>query len=113
MTPSKNGPTPPISPGKVLNRILKGEITQGRLAKAMRVSRYSINQIINGHRNITAKMALRLAHVTSTMPNFWLNLQRDVDLYYANKKMAGALRQLQILRPPKSRRKLFSKAIEN
>jgi addiction module HigA family antidote len=58
---------PPISPGDVLKRrILKDEITQEKLAFAMRVSRISVNQIVNGRRSITAEMALRLARVTGT-----------------------------------------------
>jgi antitoxin HigA-1 len=111
MTPDKYIPAPPVSPGKALREnILKGEITQERLAKAMGVSRFSVNQIINGRRAITAEMALRLARVTSTSPGFWLNLQRDVDLYQAKLKLAPSLDRLEVLRPPKSESELFTEA---
>ena len=107
-------PAPPISPGEVLrDNILKGELTQERLADAMGVSRFSVNQIINGRRSITAEMALRLARVTSTTPGFWLNLQRDIDLYRAELKLAAVLDRLQVLRRPKTDAELFSDAVES
>jgi antitoxin HigA-1 len=109
MTPEKYIPAPPIGPGDVLRkRILDERLTQEMLAEAMGVSRFSVNQIVNGRRSITAEMALRLAHVTSTTPEFWLNLQRDIDIYQAKLKLAGKLDKLQILRRPKTEQELFT-----
>jgi antitoxin HigA-1 len=82
-------------------------VTQDRLAEAMKVSRFSVNQIINGRRAVTAEMAIRLSHVTSTTPAFWLNLQRDVDLHNAELKLAAEIGQLKVLRPAKSDQELF------
>src|SRR3989442_686318 len=67
----------PCTPGDVLReRILSDRrITQDQLAKAMRVSRFSINQLVNGRRSVTAEMAFRLSRATSTTPEFWLDLQ--------------------------------------
>jgi addiction module HigA family antidote len=111
MTSGKFIPAPPISPGEVLRkRILGSGITQERLADAMQVSRFSINQIINGRRSVTAEMAVRLAHVTSTTPGFWLNLQRDVDLYQAQLKLRPVLDRLEVVRPPKTQQQLFTRA---
>jgi antitoxin HigA-1 len=86
---------------------LDEQLTQERLAKAMRVSRFSVNQIVNGRRNITAEMALRLSKVTSTTPGLWLNLQRVVDLYVARRKLRSVLTELPVLRPPISDSDLF------
>jgi antitoxin HigA-1 len=108
MMPDRYIPAPPITPGEVLKkRILKAGITQERLADAMAVSRLSINQIVNGRRSITAEMALRLAHVTSTTPELWLNLQREVDLYDARRKLEPELARFVVLRPPKRDDELF------
>jgi addiction module HigA family antidote len=108
MTPDRYIPAPPISPGDVLRkRILSAGITQEQLADAMAVSRLSVNQIINGRRTITAEMAVRLAHVTSTTPELWLNLQRKVDLYDARRKLEPELPRLAVLRPPKRDDELF------
>src|SRR5690349_4735457 len=98
----------PIGPGDVLKRrILKDDITQEELARAMGVSRVSVNQIINGRRSITADTALRLARVTSTTPHFWLNLQRNVDLYEAKRKLSKDLEKLRVLRAPPAKTELF------
>jgi addiction module HigA family antidote len=109
MKPDRFIPAPPVSPGEVLrDRILKEcDIKQDVLAEAMDVSRFSINQIVNGRRAITAEMALRLAHVTSTTPELWLNLQRDVDLYEARVKLSEQIKDLKVLRRPKDKRALF------
>ena len=102
-------PAPPVRPGEVLRKhLLQGEgFTQEQLAKAMKVSRFSINQIINGRRAVTAEMALRLAKVTSTTPDFWLNLQRDIDIYEAQRALNDELPSLAVLRRPKSDRELI------
>jgi antitoxin HigA-1 len=103
-------PAPPISPGDVLRDIILShpQITQERLAKAMQVSRFSINQIVNGKRAVTAEMALKLARVLSTTPDLWLNLQKDVDLYAARRKLGEEIKALKVLRSPKAEKDLFT-----
>src|SRR5216683_2339660 len=109
MTSVRYIPAPPTTPGDVLReRILGASITQDQLAKAMKVSRLSVSQIINGRRSITAEMALRLGRVTSTSAEFWLNLQRQVDLNEANLRLASVLDQLEVLRQPKTNQELFT-----
>lgn len=108
MRPERYVPAPPVTPGEFLReRILNDKITQERLADAMKVSRFTVNQIINGRRSITAEMALPLARVTSTTPDYWLNLQRTVDLYNAAMTLGAKLEALEVLRPLKSERELF------
>lgn len=109
MKPDRFIPAPPVSPGDVLRKYIfsDSEITQEQLAKAMLVSRFSINQIVNGKRAVTADMAVRLAYVTSTTPDFWLNLQREIDLYVARQKLADKIPNLKVLRLPKTERELF------
>lgn len=90
---------PPPTPGEVLrDRLQAAEgITQDKLALAMKVSRFSVNQIVNGRRAITAEMAMRLGRVTGTSAEFWLNLQRNVDLYEAERVMSAEIATLPIL----------------
>lgn len=112
MTAPKLIPAPPVSPGHVLRRrILERDgISQDALAKAMDVSRFSVSQIINGKRAITPEMALRLSHVTSTTPEYWLDLQQRVDLYAARLELAPKLKRLQIVRAPKAESELYKDA---
>ena len=94
----------PISPGEVLrDNVLAGTgITQDALAIAMGVSRFSVNQIINDRRSVTAEMALRLARVLDTTPDFWLSLQCQVDLYRARRRAGEEIRELPVLKPAKT-----------
>jgi antitoxin HigA-1 len=109
MSGIKYVPAPPIGPGEVLRtRILnKNGLTQDKLAKAMDVSRFTLNQIINGHRSVTAETAMRLARVTSTTAKFWLNLQAELDLYELGLKLNKEIEQLEVLQPPKSKAEMF------
>ena len=42
-----------------------------------------VNEIVNGRRGITLDAALRLAKLFGTTPEFWLNGQRNWDLWHA------------------------------
>jgi antitoxin HigA-1 len=73
-------------------------VTQESLAEAMRVSRHSINELMNDKRTVTAPMALRLARVLGTDPEFWLNLQQACDIFDARAQLGPDLEQLTPLR---------------
>ena len=99
----------PPTPGAVLRKFLIGEnkISQELLADALRVSRVTVNQLINGRQAVTAEMALRLARALSTTPELWLTLQRDVDLEIARQQLAGELLRVKVVRKPLNKRELF------
>lgn len=87
------------TPGEVLRQLAaECDITQERLAEVLNVSRYSVNQLMNGKRAVTAEMALRLGRVLSTSAEFWLDLQRAVDLQRARHSLGGAIGRLKPLR---------------
>jgi addiction module HigA family antidote len=58
-------------------------LTQTELAQRIRVSYPRVNEIVNGKRGITPDTALRLAKLFGTTPEFWLNGQRNWDLWHA------------------------------
>lgn len=58
-------------------------LTQGALAKAMGVQRKHVNELCNDRRKVTAATALILARVFGNSPDFWLNVQRRIDLWEA------------------------------
>jgi addiction module HigA family antidote len=93
---------PPQQPGVFLrDRVLRkpgAKITQEALADALDVSRFTVNQIINGHRAITADMAVRLAHVLGTSADLWLDMQKRVDLFEAHRKLEAEAPNLTVLR---------------
>ena len=94
----------PTAPGEILYKEFLEEhgITQERFAKAIRMSRLTVNQIINGKRSITAVTALKLAKATGTTPDFWLGLQLNLDLYEANLELGEVLEKIKpVIKAPK------------
>jgi len=90
----------PQTIGEILEEYVLNTTTQDALAKAMGVSRLTVNQLVNGKRSVTAEMALRLSRVLSTSPEFWLNLQNDIDLAKARQELKEELAKLEVLRKP-------------
>ncbi len=72
----------PVHPGEVLlEEFLRPlGLTQYRLAKEISVPARRINEVVRGHRAVTADTALRLARYFGTSERFWLNLQARYDL---------------------------------
>jgi antitoxin HigA-1 len=99
----------PTAPGDVLrNEFLDAHgITQDRLAEAMGVSRFRINEVINGKRGVTAETALLLAAALDTTPEFWLNLQRAVDLHEGRRQLASNLERVKPVIEKKSAKDIF------
>jgi len=81
----------PIHPGEILKyEFLETlQMTQQQLANSLGVTRVRINEIISGKRSITTDTAFRLARFFNTTPDFWMNLQMNVDMwdtFQSNKK---------------------------
>ena len=73
----------PISVGEMITEeyLVPLELTQGKLAQAMGVSRKTVNELCTGKRTVTVDTALMLAKVFENTPDFWLNLQRRIDIW--------------------------------
>lgn len=89
----------PASVGNALcKHILKiGGITRGDLARALGISRQSVSDLVNDRRPVSAEQALRLARVLGTTPEYWMDLQRDVDLRIAREQMTTVIAALPVL----------------
>ena len=72
----------PTHPGEILREDFLPDygLSVAALAEAVGVSRQSINELLRERRAVSAEMALRLARLFGNAPEFWLNLQRTVDL---------------------------------
>ena len=51
----------------------------------MGVSRQTINEILRERRAVSPDMALRFSRLFKNSPEFWLNAQRALDLWMAQK----------------------------
>ena len=76
---------PPAHPGRILRNLYLSPlgISNTKLAETLGVSRKAISHIVNERKSVTPEMALRLSRAFSnTSPEFWLNLQRNYDLWH-------------------------------
>ena len=81
----------PIHPGTILKEMyLKPrDISIKALGEATGISRKHLSRIINGHARISVEVAMKLAAALDTTPELWLNAQRNVDLYDAQRELKG------------------------
>lgn len=78
---------PPTHPGEMLlEEFLKPlGITQAAFAKHLGWTYARLNEIVNHRRGVSADSAIALAEALSITPEFWLDLQRNWDLWHAAK----------------------------
>ena len=86
----------PIPPGEIIKEdyMVPLKLSQNQLARDLDVPVGRINQIIHGHRSITADTALRLARYFDTSPELWLGLQNDYDLRCAKRKLGDMIKRV-------------------
>ena len=77
----------PTHPGEVTKEdYLKPlSLTVSEVASNLNVSRKTLSKIVNERGAITPDMALRLSRAFDTTPDFWLTLQKNFDLFLAEK----------------------------
>jgi addiction module HigA family antidote len=75
----------PTHPGEMLREdfLPDYDLTVSSFAKALGVSRQTVNELLRGRRSVSPAMALRLSRLFGNSPEFWLNAQRAVDLWEA------------------------------
>jgi addiction module HigA family antidote len=76
---------PPAHPGEMLREDFLPDygLTVSTFAKALGVSRQTVNELLRERRAVSPEMALRLSRLFGNSPEFWLNAQRAVDLWEA------------------------------
>ena len=70
-----------IHPWRIVKKVIeKSGFLQKDTAIKLWISEKHLSQIINGHKRITIKTALKLVNVFEWQASFWLNLQQKYDL---------------------------------
>jgi addiction module HigA family antidote len=79
----------PTHPGEMLREDFLPDygLTISSFAKALGVSRQTVNELLRERRAVSPEMALRLSRLFGNTPEFWLNAQRAVDLWEAERKI--------------------------
>ena len=85
---------PPPHPGVILrNQVLPGlGVSVSQAARELRVTRQTLHRILAGTTSLTPDMAARLARLSGTPPQFWLDLQQRHDLWRVGIALADELR---------------------
>ena len=89
----------PIHPGEILREDFMPDydLSVSGLASALGVSRQSVNELVRERRAVSSEMALRLAKLFGNSPEFWLNMQRAVDLWDAQVAIEDDMRRIKPL----------------
>ncbi len=86
----------PIHPGEMLREdfLPDCELTVSAIADAIGVSRQTINEVLRERRAVSPQMALRLGRLFGNSPVFWLNAQREVDLWDAAQAIGAEVNRI-------------------
>jgi addiction module HigA family antidote len=89
----------PTHPGEMLREDFLTDygLTVSRLARALGVSRQTVNELLRERRSLTPEMALRLARLFGNTPELWLNAQRAVDLWDTERALKKSVQQIKPL----------------
>jgi len=82
---------PPAHPGEILLEefLQPRDLTQSALSERLDIPLQRVNSIIHGKRSVTPETAILFARFFETTAQFWLNLQMQYDLWFAERKMSG------------------------
>ena len=91
----------PVHPGEILREDFMPdyELTVSSLARALGVSRQTVNELLRERRAVRPEMALRLSKLFGNSAEFWLNLQRAVDLCEAEGAIKKDVQHIKPLQP--------------
>jgi len=86
----------PTHPGEMLREDFLPDygLTVLSFAKALGVSRQTVNELLRERRAVSPEMALRLSRLFGNTPEFWLNAQRAVDLWDAARNMKSKIERI-------------------
>lgn len=86
----------PVHPGEILREDFMPDfgLSVSALAEALGVSRQSVNELLRERRALSPEMAVRLSRLFGNSAEFWINLQRDVDLWDASRDIADDLARI-------------------
>jgi antitoxin HigA-1 len=90
----------PTHPGAMLREDFMPDygLSVTTLAEVLGVSRQTVNELLRERRALSPAMALRLSRLFGNSPEFWLNAQRAVDLWQAERELENDLNRIRTLK---------------
>ncbi|HUG82249.1 MAG TPA: HigA family addiction module antitoxin [Bryobacterales bacterium] len=89
----------PIHPGEMLREDFLPDygLTVSGLARALGVSRQTMNELLRERRSLSPEMALRLSRLFGNSSEFWLNAQQAIDLWDAVQELGAEVEKIKPL----------------
>jgi antitoxin HigA-1 len=86
----------PTHPGEMLREDFVPDygLSVSSFARALGVSRQTVNELLRERRSVSPEMALRLSRLFGNSPEFWLNAQRAVDLWEAARTIGRKIEKI-------------------
>lgn len=80
---------PPAHPGEILREIFikENNLTVTEVAKGIGVARAQLSSLVNEHSGLSPEMAIKLSEAFGNTAQFWLNLQKNYELWHAEQKV--------------------------
>lgn len=80
---------PPSHPGEILREMFIKEynLTITEVAKGLGVARANLSAVVNERAGISPELAIKLSEAFGNTAEFWLNLQKNFELWHAEKRV--------------------------
>lgn len=80
---------PPSHPGEILREefIKERNLTITEVAKGLSIARGNLSAVVNEHAGISPELAVKLSEAFGNTAQFWLNLQKNYELWHAERKV--------------------------
>lgn len=80
---------PPSHPGEILRELFIKEykLTITDVAEGLGMARVNLSAIVNERAGISPELSIKLSEAFGNTPQFWINLQKNYELWYAEKKV--------------------------
>ena len=83
----------PTHAGVLIRESIEGLRSEGKtttteqVANALGITRKTLSNLMNEHQGVSPEMAIRLSEAFGTTAKFWLNVQKNYDLWQAEKSI--------------------------
>ncbi|WP_128546028.1 HigA family addiction module antitoxin [Larkinella soli] len=80
---------PPVHPGEILREeyIKERGVTITQVAKGLGIACENLSAIVNGHAGISPELAVKLLEAFGNTTQFWVNLQKNYEVWHAERKV--------------------------
>ena len=80
---------PPVHPGEILREeyIKQRGLTVTEVAKGLGIARTNLSAIIDERAGISPEMAVKLSEAFGNTTQFWVNLQKNYEVWHAERKV--------------------------